>query len=692
MIPGVCCNFGSALEFQRSWLSTVVMNSISVVRFFGCFALVASPLAAETRIHTPASIPAHGGGAALAAKLFAPDPAVWTGPYPVITMLPGGGAGIESVEWAAIRLAEAGYVSIITLPASGGSTASYNAAARSGLDFLASPANPFLAECDLSRVGACGWSLGARSLTRTQEEDTRIDCLVAWDNLALSENGDAGSPSGAGSGLPLRMPRVPAMGQASEMGEAVSTHKLTAFHHWRASGVPAAQISLAIGSTVAAHLKWGTAGSDAEHDLFHYYTQAWFDRWLKNDAGGIARLTAPQVLGSPAAERLSTTFLSGLFADGIDTSDLRAWSLAASGNLAPRTFAPSATDPAITSFNSPHHAFFNPATPARGRLFLFLPGTDATPSVYQKICRHAAVLGWHSLGLMYQNGDAVNALCPSDPQCAGLVRAEVLDGIDRTPLVNVDAANSITNRLVKALLYLAQVAPTEGWGQFLDASHAPRWERIVVAGHSQGGGHAAFIAKTHAVSRCLMFASADTVANGDAATWMVEPGATPPERFFGLAHLGDPLIPPAAQRTGWTALGMDAFGPEVFVDTAPALGGTRRYMTALNPALSGLTANHGVPAVDFRTPLMADGQPALSRVWTAMLTEPLQPPALQIERTPSGVRLAIPATDGLFYILQQSADLGAWTQAAPTVIGAGQTLEWAAPIDPPHKFWRVLAR
>ncbi|MCU0781942.1 MAG: hypothetical protein MUF04_12690, partial [Akkermansiaceae bacterium] len=113
--------------------------------------LAIAPLAAGTRVHTPASIPSFGGGAALAAKLFAPDPAVWAAPYPVITMLPGGGAGIDSVEWAATRLAETGYVSIITLPASGGSTASYNAAARSGLDFLASPANPFLAECDLNR-------------------------------------------------------------------------------------------------------------------------------------------------------------------------------------------------------------------------------------------------------------------------------------------------------------------------------------------------------------------------------------------------------------------------------------------------------------------------------------------------------------------------------------------------------------
>jgi hypothetical protein len=288
-------------SFSRQYLSASAMHPIAILRFAGCFLSVAAALAAEVRVHSPPPIPAFGGGAALTAKLFAPDPAVIAGPYPVITMLPGGGAGIDSVEWAAMRLADAGYVSIITLPASGGSTASYNAAVRSGLDFLESAANPFLAECELTRVGACGWSLGARSLTRTQEEDGRIDCLVAWDNLALSESGDAGSPSGGGSGIPVRTPRVPALGQASEMGAAISTNKLTAFNHWRSAGVPVAQVSLAVGTTLAAHLKWGTAGSEAEHDLFHYHTQAWFDRWLKNDASGITRLTAPQVLGSAAS-------------------------------------------------------------------------------------------------------------------------------------------------------------------------------------------------------------------------------------------------------------------------------------------------------------------------------------------------------------------------------------------------------
>jgi hypothetical protein len=64
-----------------------------------------------------AVIPQRGGGT-LSAKIFAPDASLQIAPCPAITMLPGGGAEISSVEWAAWRLAASGYVVIITKPQS----------------------------------------------------------------------------------------------------------------------------------------------------------------------------------------------------------------------------------------------------------------------------------------------------------------------------------------------------------------------------------------------------------------------------------------------------------------------------------------------------------------------------------------------------------------------------------------------
>ncbi|MFY8121703.1 MAG: SUMF1/EgtB/PvdO family nonheme iron enzyme, partial [Burkholderiaceae bacterium] len=267
------------------------------------------------------TIPQQDGGS-LQARLVAPLPA--TGPYPALSLLPGGGAPIDSVAWAADGLARAGYVVIVTQPASGGSLAAYDTAARSGIDFLLSSANPFAAATRGDRVGVAGWSLGARALSRTQDEDARVSALVAWDNLALNETGDAGSPNCSGSNPPsTRRPRVPALGQASDFcgppAETVETKK-TAYEGWRAAGQPVMQVVLA-GSS---HFVWGTQGSGtARQAQALYYTQAWFDRWLKDDTGAGARLLARSVDGVAVEQVLSTRFRSAAAFDGRNCPDLR---------------------------------------------------------------------------------------------------------------------------------------------------------------------------------------------------------------------------------------------------------------------------------------------------------------------------------------------------------------------------------
>jgi dienelactone hydrolase len=265
------------------------------------------------------AVPERGTGAALEGALFAlAQPA---GSLPVVSMLPGGGAGISSVEWAACALASHGYVVVVTRPSAGASTAAYHTAAVSGIDFLASAANPFRAASDTERVGVAGWSLGARSLTRTQAEDTRVDALVAWDNLAVSETGDAGSPACSNQPGPVRAPRVPALGQASDTcTDRPADAKKTAFAAWRAAGVPAMQVVFG-GAT---HFLWSAQGGDAPHALSHHYTVAWFDRWLKGDAGATQRLLARSVDGRSAETTLSTRFRSAAFLDGRNCDDLRA--------------------------------------------------------------------------------------------------------------------------------------------------------------------------------------------------------------------------------------------------------------------------------------------------------------------------------------------------------------------------------
>src|SRR2546426_11394185 len=61
-----------------------------------------------------------------------------------------------------------------------------------------------------------------------------------------------------------------------------------------------------------------------------------------------------------------------------------------------------------------------------------------------------------------------------------------VDGIDRSPIVQVNPANGIDNRLTKLLEYLAAQQPEEDWSRYL-AHHKPKWSQIAISGHSGRG-------------------------------------------------------------------------------------------------------------------------------------------------------------------------------------------------------------
>jgi predicted esterase len=47
--------------------------------------------------------------------------------------------------------------------------------------------------------------------------------------------------------------------------------------------------------------------------------------------------------------------------------------------------------------------------------------------------------------------------------------------------------------------------PFESWAQYLATPDSIDWSNIIVGGHSQGAGHAAYLAKFNSVNRVLLF-------------------------------------------------------------------------------------------------------------------------------------------------------------------------------------------
>lgn len=272
--------------------------------------------------------------------------------------------------------------------------------------------------------------------------------------------------------------------------------------------------------------------------------------------------------------------------------------------------APRATDAAINDWLEPHHVYIANGVAHKPYLYLFLPGSYGWATGQDLMQEQAAQDGLYGITLRYPNRWTVNDMCGSSPDanCFEKVRMEIIDGKDRTPLVTISRANSIENRVTKLLQYLDKAHPSEGWGQFLDGN-APKWSKIIVAGHSQGAGHAAMIAKVYKVARVAMFGGPTDYSQRllRVAPWLSAPHATPIENYYVLNHTSDSLL---VRELAWRALGLDKLGAPVNVDTnAPPYKGTHELVTSV------ATSNpHGSVAVDASVP-MKNGVPVFKDAW-----------------------------------------------------------------------------
>lgn len=291
-----------------------------------------------------------------------------------------------------------------------------------------------------------------------------------------------------------------------------------------------------------------------------------------------------------------------------------------------RDILPSTVNPALPANDSANFVINpDPTATARGRLFVMLPGTGAIPRNYRSVVRTGAARGYHGIGLTYVNATAVGELCSntsSDLDCAGSARREIITGEDVSTLIAVNADQSITGRLTALLTALNRTYPTEGWGQFL-RSGAVDWSLVTVAGHSQGAGHAAYMAKLYSLDRSVMFSGpADVPAFGQSASrWFSLPNITPVSRQYGFTHIEDELVPYALIRGNWIATGLDASAGAPFsVDGATAPYGNSHQLTTTapsNPLGAAFTPfpKHSSPVADGVTPSDALGRSLYAPVW-----------------------------------------------------------------------------
>lgn len=201
------------------------------------------------------------------------------------------------------------------------------------------------------------------------------------------------------------------------------------------------------------------------------------------------------------------------------------------------------TDTSIREVHGPHIALYDSLWEHRGLLVLMIEGTGAPALGCRKFDSTLARMGYYTISLDYPN-DVITTVCSDSPDstCFDGFRQEILFGTAVSEKVKVDSANCIVNRFTVFLRWLVANNPGAGWDAFLQDGQ-PRWERIIVAGHSQGAGHAAYLGKVFPVAGVVMLSGPQDYlkAFSRPAPWQGLPGKTPADRQYAFLNLRDPF-------------------------------------------------------------------------------------------------------------------------------------------------------
>lgn len=279
-------------------------------------------------------------------------------------------------------------------------------------------------------------------------------------------------------------------------------------------------------------------------------------------------------------------------------------------------------DNGVISFQLPHspgHAivpnamnYANSGAPG-SPLLLFLPATRAVPADYREFLDAATAKGFHVLALDYWNqGKSVVRTCRGIPTCYTAVQQNRLDGTHPSVYSAINPADSIVSRLRVALSYLNNSDKSGGWSNYVSGSRI-RWNDIVLAGHSQGGGQSAFISHKYRVRGVLMFSSPVESDNGVPAAWMTSRGATPASAMYGFVSNNDAYYRNIVD--SWATLGLGA--P---VDSVALANADHSHVIQTTLALGNPGQSHLLDITD-QTPLSPSGVPVFEPIWDWMLSK-----------------------------------------------------------------------
>lgn len=195
-----------------------------------------------------------------------------------------------------------------------------------------------------------------------------------------------------------------------------------------------------------------------------------------------------------------------------------------------------------------------PSGSARRTLVVLLNGSGSFPAQLtidpsRSLFTAALESGNHVLAIAYRSDVSLIAMCGSTrPDCYGPSRRTLLTGVFApgadSSLANIREDEGIIPRIDQALRALVAARPQGGWDAFIanatstTPSERIAWQRIIASGHSQGGGHAAYMGKLFSLIRVVQFSSTCDAPSGVPAPWTAADSGwitSPASAFFGFS-------------------------------------------------------------------------------------------------------------------------------------------------------------
>jgi hypothetical protein len=292
---------------------------------------------------------------------------------------------------------------------------------------------------------------------------------------------------------------------------------------------------------------------------------------------------------------------------------------AVSADPAPRLFehalSPAALDPAVDAYRDDGFALRDTRVPGADLLVVYLVGAGGKPKGSLPMLRVLASFGLHVVAPHYANDYGISkcdAGTEPDDDCHRRIRLEAFEGVDHSRHIVISRRSSIEGRVVRMLDHLGTADPGGDWARFANGPAGPRWDRIIVAGHSHGASTAGLVGAIRRVHRVVMLSGPFDNRAGTPAPWTSSRPLTTRSRFYAFSHTHESQH--AGHLAVWAAMGLPALGPVVDVALAsPPYGASHQLVTSLPVAPHD--SAHASTSAGGDTPQLPDGSHRYLPVW-----------------------------------------------------------------------------